>query len=300
VSKVATIEMEEVGKACERYRALATSFERPARDDEPDEVGATIAEACLEPLANVLREVSRVLIVPWGRLWSVPLASLGRQPLTDTHAVGIVPNLSFAAQLVKHVRPTRRVERFVGVGNPDETLPGAAEEVQMVARHFDDHAVLVGSSVDFSDTLIRFLDADVIHLACHGVSFLDYPELSYLHIAGPPEAPFPWFAEDVLRISMAPRLVVLSACDAGTSVALPGNEYVGFPGVFLVAGARTVVAPLWAIPDDATAILMDAFHQESRQRSPSQALRAAQEVLRADPATAHPFYWAGFEVFGLP
>jgi len=30
----------------------------------------------------------------------------------------------------------------------------------------------------------------------------------------------------------------------------------------------------------------------------AEALRAAQERLRAEPATAHPFYWAGFVLIG--
>jgi CHAT domain-containing protein len=300
VSKVTTFDMEAVSNACKRYGALASSPRRPFTDPELDRVGEAIAEVCIEPVVPLLKDAARVFIVPCGRLWAVPLGLVGRKPLADTHSVGIVPNLSIAHRLIKQRRPTRRVERFVGVGNPDETLPGAAEEVETVAVQFDDRAVLTGADVDFLRVLQLVRDADVIHLACHGVSFSNYPELSYLHIAGSPDAPQPWFVEDVLRVPMSPRLVVLSACDAGTAVALPGKEYVGFPGVFLVADTKTVIAPLWAVPDTSTAVLMKAFYAESRHRSPSSALRAAQEVVRANPATAHPLHWAGFEVFGLP
>jgi CHAT domain-containing protein len=300
VSKVATFDPKAVGDACERYRALASSPKRPAHDSELDEVGDVIAQACVDPVTRVLEDAARVLILPFDRLWAVPLAVLGREPLADTHQVGMVPNLSSAQRLVKQSRPTRRVERFVGVGNPDQTLPGAAIEVEAVAAQFDDRAVLTGADVELLRVLQLVLDADVIHLACHGVSFGRYPELSYLHVAGSADAPLPWFVEDVVRVPMSPRLVVLSACHAGTSVALPGNEYVGFPGVFLVADAKTVVAPLWAVPDMSTAVLMEAFYAEARHRSPSRALRTAQEVVRANAATAHPLHWAGFQVFGLP
>jgi tetratricopeptide (TPR) repeat protein len=297
VSKVTTFD-DGVYEACQRYRTLAGTPGRSAPDRELEQVGRAIAEACLEPLAPVLDDATRVLIVPCGRLWAVPLDALGREVL-GTRSVGIVPSLSAAHRLLKRSRPARRVERFVGVGNPDRSLPGAAEEVETVARRFDDHAVLTGDDVDFLTVLQLAFDADVIHLACHGISFRDYPELSFLDI-GPQGPPSPWFVEDVIRVPMSPRLVVLSACHAGTSMALPGNEYVGFPGAFLVADTQTVVAPLWAIPDSSTLILMEAFYAEMGRRSPSEALRAAQDVLRADPATAHPFHWSGVEVFGLP
>jgi CHAT domain len=299
VERATTVDLARIGVACDRYRALVSEPGRPGAVEELVAVDTEIGTGCIEPLLPLVREGSRVLIVPNGPLWKVPLATLGRRPLADSHAVSIVPNLSVADRLLRRPRPARRVERFVGIGNPDETLPSAAEEVERVAKHFDDHAVLTGENVDFAEALILCMDADVIHMACHGVSFEEYPELSFLHIAGPPEAPMPLFVEDVIRIAMAPRLVVLSACHAGTSTAFEGNEYVGFPGAFLVADATTVVAPLWAIPDTSAMVLMETFYRESRRLPPSQALRAAQDFLRADPATAHPLHWAGFEVFGL-
>ena len=300
VERVTTFDTERIGDMCSRYRTLVSLPGRPDDEEELVRVEAAIAAACIEPLFAHLRDASRVLMVPSGSLWQVPLASLGPHPLAERYAVSIVPNLSVAILLLERTRPARRVERFVGIGNPDDTLPSAADEVEHIANGFDNHAVRTGKDVDFGEALTLFIDADVIHLACHGVSFPEYPELSYLHIAGPPEDPVPWYVEDVIRIAMAPRLVVLSACHAGTSTALEGNEYVGFPGAFLVADATTVIAPLWAVPDTATRLLMETFYEEARHLPVSRALRSAQNVVRADPAFAHPRNWAAFEVFGLP
>jgi hypothetical protein len=302
VSKVATIDPQRVDAACSRFHALAALPHRrdPDPDAELDELGAEIAEACLGPLAHVLGETTRLLVVPHGRMWAVPLARLGPRPLASTHDVGIVPSLSVARSLLLRRRPVRRVPRFVGLGNPDETLPGAAEEVERVARHFDDRSVTTGAGQDVTGALLLMGDADVVHLACHGGTFPDYPELSYLLIGGTAGEPSPWWAEDVLRVAMQPRLVVLSACHAGTSTDLEGNEYIGFPGVFMVAGADAVVAPLWAIPDASTVALMDAFYDRAAVAGPARALAEAQDIVRSNPATAGAFHWAGFQVFGLP
>jgi CHAT domain-containing protein len=197
-------------------------------------------------------------------------------------------------------RPRRRVERFVGVADPDGTLPYAAEEVTAAASHFYDSTVLVGDDIDVGDALLYVVDADVVHLACHAGFFAEFPDLSYIHLAGRGDARAMLWARDLSRLPMRPRLVVLAACHAGTSVALPGNEYVGLPAAFLDAGALTVVAPLWAVDDRSTARFMAALYDELDDASPSVALRRAQRRLRGEPGTAHPYYWAGFQAFGMP
>ena len=73
----------------------------------------------------------------------------------------------------------------------------------------------------------------------------------------------------------------------------------GLTSAFLTAGAPAVVATLWPVDDRTTERLMDAFYSElGRGATIAAALRAAQAVVRADPTTRHPFYWAGFVAIG--
>ena len=68
---------------------------------------------------------------------------------------------------------------------------------------------------------------------------------------------------------------------------------------FLHAGASHVVATLWPVEDRATAALMERFYQAyAAGGDPAAALAAAQRAFIAGPATAHPFYWAGFLAVG--
>ena len=78
-----------------------------------------------------------------------------------------------------------------------------------------------------------------------------------------------------------------------------GDDWVGLVRAFLYAGASNVLATLWPVEDRATARLMERFYTElAAGRSESEALAAAQRWSLSNPATAHPFYWAGFTLSG--
>ena len=60
-----------------------------------------------------------------------------------------------------------------------------------------------------------------------------------------------------MRLEVA-RLVILSACETGIGFDpnRQGEEYLGLPAGFIVAGAMSVIGSLWSVPDLATALLM--------------------------------------------
>lgn len=117
-------------------------------------------------------------------------------------------------------------------------------------------------------------------------------------------------------------LVTLSACETGLGEAAGGEGLLGLQRAFQVAGARSVVASLWQVPDDATRVLMSEFFENLwvKKLSKIEALRQAQlTVLRrydprsgslrgltvASPTPAArtaaglpPLYWAAFVLSG--
>ena len=116
------------------------------------------------------------------------------------------------------------------------------------------------------------------------------------------------------------ELVMLSACETGLGKSSAGEGLLGLQRAFQSAGARSVVASLWSVPDEETRALMEIFYTNLWQQhlSPLESLRQAQLAmlrgtakegqqrgfhrLDSQPKTSSgkrsPYYWAAFVLSG--
>jgi CHAT domain-containing protein len=66
------------------------------------------------------------------------------------------------------------------------------------------------------------------------------------------------------------------------------------------SGARSTLATLWSVNDEASAQFMNYFYQAlaSKKMTKAQAVREAQSKLLTEPKFGHPFYWSAYILVG--
>lgn len=164
-------------------------------------------------------------------------------------------------------------------------------------------------AVDFSASRESVLSDEIanyqiLHFATHGAINSEHPELSGIVLSlfdeeGKSREGVLWL-RDIYNLHIPAKLVVLSACSTGVGKDVRGEGPISLTRGFMYAGARSVVASLWKVDDEATAELMGHFYDGIFQKhlTPAAALRFAQLEMAKQPRWRSPYYWAGFVIQG--
>jgi CHAT domain-containing protein len=188
-------------------------------------------------------------------------------------------------------------------------LPGSRKEVLAIERlaQAASGSIRVSKQLgcDATPSALRAAAAsspDLLHIATHGYVDAYRPRLSALALTQ--DSPTNGGAStvgllDILNMHVGSRLVVLSACDTSRGRLLPGEGVLGPAQAFLQAGAASVVASYWRIPDEHTAPFMETFYRYLLvdRLNAASALRKTQLDYARDRAS---FDWAAFTLYGWP
>ena len=254
-----------------------------------------------QPLAGELGTARRVSIAPDGPIHLVPFAALVTVPeddpsfprfVVDDHEVEYVPSARWLAAATER-RPERREGRRLLAVAYD--APGAQTEVASISRVWPGNTKVL-TDEGATESAVRAIESeyDILHYAAHTVANDADPLASYIRLRPGPDSDGLYHLSEISSRRHERDLVVLSGCETQLGRSFAGEGLMGLMRAFLGSGARAVVATQWPV-GPATASLMEEFYARlAAGDDPSTALRAAQLDLRADPATAHPFYWAGF------
>ena len=240
----------------------------------------------IRPLEPMLAAhlVDTLVIVPDRVLRVIPFAALhdGRHFLIERYATAIVPGLNLVAP--KPLAAGPQVALVLGIsqgvqGFPD--LPNVSREVAGVQR-------LIGGTelLDNAFTAARFdaelkdMPYNIVHIASHG-QFGETPQQSFL-VAYDGELNMDELEQDIkygAHRENALELLVLSACETASG---DDRAALGLAGVALKAGARSALASLWYVSDQAAGALVVDFYRGLRAgQSKARALQAAQRQLGA-------------------
>jgi CHAT domain-containing protein len=240
---------------------------------------------------------------------------------------------------MRTIAPSRARSAYLGLGTnaPAATRPVAAvadecdwpietwqapissEELAIGQAAFGPANSDVVTGAAFSDTaLLSRPDLDdyrILHFATHGLVTAPRPDCPprpalVTSFGGSGSDGLLSFRE-IFDLKLDADVVILSACDtAGAATAAAsreagittGGNYAldGLVRAFVGAGARSVVASHWPVPDDydATKRLISGMLGARPGQSLADALERAQQGLMDDARTSHPFYWAAFIILG--
>jgi len=268
----------------------------------------------IEPVrrAGGLDQATRLVIVPHGPLTYLPFAAL-RDPndgkyLVERHAVLYAPSAAALTAIRSAASSAEaQVSAPVALAPFPGDLPATVEEARGVARAIPGTVVLVGPGATEGALRRALDDAPLVHVATHGQLNAYSPMFSHVALAaghqGDHRDDGRLEVHELLGLRVRSSLVFLSGCETGTGTAWstsfsPGEDFTTLAQAFLYAGARSVVATLWPIKDDAAAAFAERFYSGLQRSSAPEALADAQRAMIRDPRYASPFAWAAYTVSG--
>ena len=252
-------------------------------------------------LAN--SEVDTLVFVLDGALRNIPMGALhdGQQYLVEKYSIALTPGLN----LINPQRLVREDIRVLTAGLSESrqgypALPFVKVELEKIKAQVPSEILL---NQDFTETSfensVEAAPFPVVHIASHG-QFSSEAEKTFI---------LTWDSDinvtelkDLLQTTDLRQptpieLLVLSACETATG---DKRAALGIAGVAIEAGARSTLATMWAVNDEATAALMTRFYQELTDKSISkaEALNRAQKSILQDPNYQHPYYWSPYIMVG--
>lgn len=262
--------------------------------------GTQLYDWLIRPVAAALEaeHITTLVFVPDGALRTIPMAPLfdGKDYLINKFALAIIPGLTLT-----DARPLNRGKmKLLSAGLSESVqgfppLPSVAKELTAIQH-------LYGGTMMMNDQfLVGKMQEDlkkepftILHIASHGTVEKDVKKSFILAYDGKITMDRLSELVGVLQFREAPlELLTLSACETAAG---DDRAALGLAGVAIKAGARSAVATLWPVDDDATAKLIQEFYTQLQDPGVSKAvaLQRAQVKILAEPEHQHPSFWAPY------
>jgi len=258
----------------------------------------------IQPLEKALqaRNIDTLVFIPDEALRTIPLSALydGNDFVVSRYAVATIPGLTLTDP-----RPLPRENIQVLVAGLTDSvqgfpaLPDVEGEITRLHKLYDG-AMLENNRFTLSnfEQNLGKSPYSIVHVASHGKFQQDARNTFLLTYDGK-------LNMDTLEGYMASttyrdqpvELLTLSACQTAVG---DDQAALGLGGVAVKAGARSALATLWYINDQASSLLVTEFYKNLKDPgvSKAQALQQAQLMLLNDPRYHHPSYWAPFLLIG--
>jgi CHAT domain-containing protein len=321
-----------IQKNAKEFRSQVTDFENKSYIKSAKK----LYEWIVKPLEMELKanKIDTVIFSMDNELRSIPIAALydGKQFLIEKYSVGIIPSFSLTDTRYVSIANSNILAMGISQSTEDqEPLPSVPLEIETVSKQIWGSQNQTLLNEELTPEKIASLSYQkhfgIIHLATHGDFQAGKISNSYIQ-----------FWNKKLNLDQLKKLsqklnwnkdpkvemLVLSACRTAL-----GNSQaeLGFSGLALQAGVKSVLGSLWYVSDQGSLALITKFYDQLKLSSlRSESLRQAQlamlkgEVRIADkylylspenrialpPESAnlgninlsHPYYWSAFTMIG--
>ncbi|KAK3739506.1 hypothetical protein QZH41_005058 [Actinostola sp. cb2023] len=302
-----TVEHQEKPDEVDESAKPRCVLEEELYDDDYARPLECLYKALISPLLHKLTK-DEIVIIPDGPLFNVPFAAL-QDPdtgsfLSETKCIRLAPSLTSLKALQESPADFHSKAGALIIGNPQvgevmfrgkkreiPGLPCAEKEAQMIGKLLGVKPFIGPQATKEAIKQNLREGVAIIHFAAHGTThgeiFLTPSTTGSL----PNEQDYILTMKDVQESGVRPQLVVLSCCHSGRGD-VKAEGVVGMSRAFLAAGARAVVASLWAIADEATMVFMEKFYKHLKEgESASKSLQQAMKDMRGIPRMS-PVYCA--------
>jgi len=255
--------------------------------------------------------VKTLVFVPDGAFRNVPMSSLynGQQYLIEKYAIALTPGLQLLEP--RSLGETNLQALTAGLSESRQgfsPLPAVEFELNQIQSQLPTQMLL---NQNFTRSSIQAqLDRGnfpVVHLATHGqfsskaedtfiltwdgqINVKDLSEFLSSNQSG---------GKNRSSKQRTPiELLVFSACETAAG---DDRAALGLAGMAVRSGARSTIATLWAVKDEATALFMVEFYRilsSKPEITKAEALHQTQLTLLQNRQYQHPFYWAPFVLVG--
>lgn len=264
----------------------------------------TLYQWLIRPLQATLesQKIDTLVIVPDESLRTIPMAALhdGKKFLIEKYAIANTPGLNLtdpkplATESVEVLANglTESVQGF-------PPLPFVASELQSIQKIYGGQ-VLQDSQFLLSNIQNELTQKPytIVHIASHGQFKSKASETFVLTFDKKLTMDKLEQFLGLSRFRDKPvELLTLSACQTAAG---DDRAALGLAGIAVKAGARSAVATLWFINDQAASDLVSEFYRQLKETSLSKAkaLRNAQVHLIKNTAYQHPYFWSPFLLIG--
>ena len=265
-----------------------------------------IYDLLLAPLAGNLAaaKTKTLVFVLDGAFRNIPMSVLydGNKYLVESYSLALTPGL----QLVPPQESTDRSRSQALLGGISEgkqgfsALPHAKTEIESIGKILP-HQTLLNEQFKTAPVSTNLVasTAPFVHFATHG-QFSSKAEDTYI-LTWDNRLNLDQFSNLLKdrgsRSSNAIELLVLSACQTATG---DKRATLGLAGVAIRARAKSTIASLWSVSDEATQDLMVNLYQNlaTKNLSKGESLRQAQQTLLQNPKYRSPYFWAPFVLVG--